>query len=184
MFYREKDECWRGHHKSPPILNLGPLAEIPCLPFCVHYILCRSHVKQNIAPWTVKQSCVFDRLILFLLLTSLNDGYRDAVRQARAIPSRRWAGRQKLSWEEQEGDLTAKKAPDTHVEAGARCLAPSREIGLKGSFPLGKVRPRSRQCRNPSAVLNSRTDFLFFIFLARVCSPVLVAVFLLRALIY
>jgi len=34
----------------PPILNPGLLAEIPCIPFCVHYILCRSDAKENIAP--------------------------------------------------------------------------------------------------------------------------------------
>ncbi|KAK4819628.1 hypothetical protein QYF61_008848 [Mycteria americana] len=71
--------------KVPPILNLGLLAEIPRVPFCVRYLLCRSHVKENIAPSTVKQSCVFDRLILFLFLTSLKDGCRNAVRHERDV---------------------------------------------------------------------------------------------------
>lgn len=139
----------RSQVKILTILNLGLLAEIPRIPFCVHYILCCSHVTENIAPWTVKQSCVFDRLIFFLFLTSLKDGCWNAVRhwEGRLLAGeRRWDERSK------EGDLTAKKAPDTHVEAGVDCQAvckPSTEVGLKGYFPLGKMRPRRRQLTIP-----------------------------------
>lgn len=48
-----------------------------------------------------------------------------------------------MSWEQQGKGSDSKEAPDTLIEAGVHCQAlckPSREVGLKGSFPLGKIR--------------------------------------------
>lgn len=46
------------------VLNPGLLAEIPRIPFCTRYILCRSRVKENVTPRTAKQTRGFGGLIL------------------------------------------------------------------------------------------------------------------------
>lgn len=115
----------------------------PLTPHLVPMSFCAAQVSQRALSLGLWAS---GRLILFLLLTPLKDGCWDVLGQDGTLGDRWWAGSSK------ERDLTAKEAPDTHVEAGVHCQAlckPSREMGLKGSFPLGKIRWRRRQCTIP-----------------------------------
>lgn len=93
-------------------------------------------------------------------LTSLKDGCWDVLGHERDV--QRWAGRQMMSWEQPGKGSGSKGAPDTLTGAGVHCQAlckPSREIGLKGSFPLGKIRCRRRRCTIPPCSFSGRNYF-------------------------
>lgn len=129
--YRDRDECWQGHCKSAPSripacwqkLLASPSARI------TFYVV---HMEASAAPWTAKQSCVLDRLVLLLSLTSVNDACRNAARQQRAIALRRWAGGSRRL--RGAGRRADSKDGSWHPR-GSRCM-PSTEPGCEKVLSL------------------------------------------------
>lgn len=108
-----------------------------------------AHMQQRASPLRLWDSHVlvtgwfcFSSWCLWKMAAEMCSGMRGTFTRPGELGDRWWAESSK------ERDLIAKKAPDTHVEAGAHCQAlckPSIEIALKGSFPLGRIRWRRRQ---------------------------------------
>lgn len=110
----------------------------------------------------------FDRLILFLLLTSLKDGCWDVLGHERDVHPQRWAGRQMMSWE-QQGKGSDSKGGSWHTH-WSRCTLPGtvqtkQRNRIKRFFPFRQNKVKKK------AVHNSTLQFLVAetIFLSRVC---------------
>lgn len=121
----------------------------PLPPHCVCASFRAVHKWQRASPLRLWDSHVlvtgwfgFSSWRLWKMAAGMCSGMRGTFTRRGELGDRWWAESSK------ERDLTAKKAPDTHVGAGEHCQAlckPSTEIALKGSFPLGKIRWRRRQ---------------------------------------
>lgn len=121
----------------------------PLPPHCVCASFRAVHKWQRASPLRLWDSHVlvtgwfcFSSWRLWKVAAGMCSGMRGTFTRRGELGDRWWAESSK------ERDLTAKKAPDTHVGAGEHCQAlckPSTEIALKGSFPLGKIRRRRRQ---------------------------------------
>lgn len=169
LSFTDTNDCWRSPSGSPrSSLDWGLLVQTPHTLFCVLFIPCCSQATESISPQTVRQSCACDRLVLFLLLTSLKDGCWDVLRHERDVHSPRWAGRQMMSWE-QQGKGSDSKEGSWHT-CWSRCTLPGT-VQTKHRNSTKRLFPFRQNKVKKKAAHNSTLQFLVAetIFLSRVC---------------